>query len=79
MKRPKVRALFIPTDVGGHYIIQVQNHFLWFKWWETMKVGDNGIWNYGDKKFTKEGVDEFMKEWDKFWERGGRFETYVEK
>ena len=78
-RKPKVRALFVPTVRGGHYIIQALNHFLFFKWWETMKKGDNGIWNYGDAKFTKEQVDKFMQDWDEFWARGGKFETYREQ
>lgn len=78
-KAPKIRAQFIPTRVGGHYIIQCQHRFLWFTWWETMKRGDNGIWNYGDAKFTKEEVDEFFKQYEAYWERGGKFETYKEQ
>ena len=44
-----------------------------------MKKGDNGIWNYGDAEFTQEQVDEFFKNWDEYWERGGKFETYKEE
>ena len=44
-----------------------------------MKKGDNGIWNYGDAHFTKEEVDEFFEKWDKYWEQGGKFETYREQ
>lgn len=78
MKTPKIRSLFIPTKRGGHYIIQMQRHFLWWKWWETMKQGDNGIWNYGDAKFTKEEVDVFFQRWEEYINRGGNFETYKE-
>lgn len=43
-----------------------------------MKQGDNGIWNYGDAKFTKEEVDDFFQRWEEYINRGGKFETYKE-
>lgn len=78
-KRPKVRAQLIYARGGDYYILQIQHRFLWWTWWETMKRGDNGIWNYGDARFTKEEVDEFFAKWEKFWENGGMFETYKEQ
>lgn len=75
-RKPKIQALVVPSSRGEYYIIQVQHKFLFFTWWETIKKGDNGIWNYGDARFTKEQVDELFAKWDEYWERGGKFETY---
>ena len=78
-KRPLVRAQLVLARGGDYYILQIQRRLLFFTWWETMKRGDNGIWNYGDAHFTKEEVDEFFEKWNKYWEQGGKFETYRER
>ena len=43
--------------------------------------GTKRVWgSYFDAQlFTKEEVDEFFEKWDKYWEQGGKFETYREQ
>ncbi len=77
-RKQKARALLIDSMDGEYYIIQIQMRFLFFKWWHTIKQGDNGIWNYGAMRFTKEEVDEFMEKFEKLQNNGGEFEVYKE-
>ena len=60
-KKIKMRALLVTTTPKKQYIIQRQHKFLFFKWWETYKKGDNGLWNYGDLILSKEKIEEIFE------------------
>lgn len=70
MAKQKVRALLVPGLDKERYFLQLQCRFLFFKWWETIKKGDNGIWHYGNAIYSKEAAEEIRQ----FCERNGNYE-----
>lgn len=57
MAKLKVRALLIHNIDNEQYRLQVQHRFLFFKWWETIRKGENGKWQYGNAIYSKEVVE----------------------
>lgn len=74
MTKLKIRALRIKSDEGERYLLQVQHKFLFFKWWETVKKGSNGIWHYGNAIFTIDTTEKIRK----FCEESGKYEFSYE-
>ena len=76
MTKQKIRALLIPKSLllnnsnEEQYLLQVQHRFLFFKWWETIKKGNNGIWHYGNAIYSKDKIEEIRQ----FCENNGNCE-----
>lgn len=67
-----MRALLVSTISNKEqYIIQLQRKFLFFKWWETYKIRNNGIWHYGNGIFTKTKVEEIFKMIEEYCKQKG--------
>ena len=76
-KEIKMRALLVTTTPEKQYIIQRQHKFLFFKWWETYKKGNNGLY-YGNGIFTEAKIIKIFEMIEKLCkQKGYEFSTEI--